>query len=100
MKDWRAVVAIILAVGVSGALIGLTVMEILRDGSVTEAEATVFSTALGAAVGAVATYLGGSGHPKRPAIEHVAGLDDGQLAALGLQRIPQASLTTSKGATT
>lgn len=60
--DWHAIVAIILATGVTLSLIGLTLNKILQDGHITEIESTIFSTALGAAIGAVATYLGGQDH--------------------------------------
>jgi hypothetical protein len=58
--DWHAIVAVILAIGAASTIILLPVMELTRDGHVTEAEATLLSTALGAAIGAVATYLGGA----------------------------------------
>jgi hypothetical protein len=57
--NWHALVAIILAVGASTAIVLLAVMEVVRDGNVTAEEATLLATVLGAAVGAVATYLGG-----------------------------------------
>jgi len=62
--DWHAIVAIILALGAASSIVLLTVMELTRDGHVTPEEATLLSTVLGAAVGAVATYLGGRDRPK------------------------------------
>jgi uncharacterized membrane protein len=57
--DWHGIVAVILAGGVAVTLILELVNIILRDGHVTEVEATILSTAFGAMIGAVATYLGG-----------------------------------------
>jgi len=57
--DWHAIVVIILAVGATTTLILLAVMELQRDGHVTDAEATLLATVLGAVIGAIATYLGG-----------------------------------------
>jgi uncharacterized membrane protein YccC len=49
----------ILAFGVASTIIILAINVILRDGTYTVEETTLLSTALGAMVGAVATYLGG-----------------------------------------
>lgn len=57
--DWHAIVAIIIALGVSISLILLAASEVEHVQHITEAEATVLATVLGAAIGAVATYLGG-----------------------------------------
>jgi len=57
--DWHAIVVIILAIGAVTTLILLAVMELQRDGHVTDAEATLLATVLGAVIGAIATYLGG-----------------------------------------
>lgn len=56
--DWRALCAVILAVGVTAAVIILCLETITHLGPVSDSEAAVLSTVLGAAVGAVATYLG------------------------------------------
>ena len=56
--NWHALVAVILALGAATTIVLLAVMELIRDGNVTAEEATLLSTALGAVVGAVATYLG------------------------------------------
>jgi hypothetical protein len=57
----RDVVAIILSVGVSGTIVLLIVVEFVpHHGHVSDEEAAALSTALGAAIGALATYLGGS----------------------------------------
>jgi hypothetical protein len=54
-------VAIILAIGVSVTLVLLIVVEFFPShGHVSDEEAAVLSTALGAAIGALATYLGTS----------------------------------------
>jgi membrane protein DedA with SNARE-associated domain len=57
--DWSAIVAVILAVGVTGSLLLLSFGELFHDGHLTEAETTTVSTLLGAGIGAIATYLGG-----------------------------------------
>jgi hypothetical protein len=63
MRRWngRDIVAIILAIGVSGTIVLLIVVEFVpHHGHVSDEEAAALSTALGAAIGALATYLGGS----------------------------------------
>jgi len=57
--NWHGIVAIILALGIAITLVLEMVNILLRDGTTTELEATVLSTAFGAAIGAIATYLGG-----------------------------------------
>jgi len=55
----RDIVAIILATGVMLTLVLLVAVEFFSShGHVSDQEAGVLSTALGAAVGALATYLG------------------------------------------
>jgi hypothetical protein len=56
---WHGLAAIILALGVTISLVLLSVMELVRDGAVTPEEATLLATGFGAAIGAIATYLGG-----------------------------------------
>lgn len=60
---WHGIVAVILAVSVGLSLLGLIAIKVVgikTDGTITDIEATIFSTALGAAIGAIAVYLGGS----------------------------------------
>jgi len=57
--DWHGLSAIILAVGISLAIIILSVGEFFHDGHISETEANTISTILGAGIGALATFLGG-----------------------------------------
>jgi hypothetical protein len=58
--DGRDLVAIILATGVSSTIILLILVELVPHHShVSDREADALSVALGAAIGALATYLGG-----------------------------------------
>jgi hypothetical protein len=60
-RDWRPFVAIILTAGVMAVLIILAIGEITQTGPhehLSDTESTLLSTVLGAAVGAIATYLG------------------------------------------
>ena len=61
--NWHGLVAIVLALGLAVAVVLLCLETILHRGPVSDSEAAVLSTVLGAAVGAVATYLGASGAP-------------------------------------
>ena len=54
----RDLAAIILALGVTATLIIIAVGSVIHTGPISTEESTLLSTALGAAVGAVATYLG------------------------------------------
>ena len=58
--NWHGLVAIVLALGLAVAVVLLCLETILHRGPVSDSEAAVLSTVLGAAVGAVATYLGGA----------------------------------------
>lgn len=51
-------VAVILALGITATIILLAVETILHSGTISTQEASLLSTVLGAAIGAVATYLG------------------------------------------
>lgn len=56
--DSRTLIALILAAGTVGAVLLLAASEALSEGHVTLEESSLFSTVLGALIGAVATYLG------------------------------------------
>jgi hypothetical protein len=70
--DWRGVVGVILATGIAGAVIILCLGAVLQSQTISAQGADIISTALGASVGAVATYLGGwsrdrgNGEPDKP----------------------------------
>lgn len=57
-EGWHALVAVILATGVTVAVIVLAVFELVSPGHVTGEESTLLSTVLGTMVGAAAGYLG------------------------------------------
>lgn len=54
----QAVVAVIIALGFSVTIVLLAIPEVQGHGHVSSDEATLLATVLGAAIGAVATYLG------------------------------------------
>ena len=58
MRDWRGVVALVLAVGVAIALVAGVLTAELTPTKVTSEEIAFLSTLGGASVGAVAAYLG------------------------------------------
>jgi hypothetical protein len=58
--DPRGIAAIILAVGLAIAVVVLALGTEFTSRSLSVEEASLLSTVLGAAVGALATYLGGS----------------------------------------
>lgn len=58
MMTWHDLAGIILTLGVSISLVLLIITQVIHDGHLTTDETTVIATVLGAAVGAVATYLG------------------------------------------
>ena len=58
--NWHGLVAIVLALGLATAVVLLCLETILHRGPVSDTEAAVLSTVLGAAIGAIATYLGGA----------------------------------------
>ncbi len=60
-RDWRGVVAVIIASGLALCFILLALGAVLHTSrvSLTPEEAGAISTVLGATVGALATYLGG-----------------------------------------
>lgn len=57
--NWPGVAAVILAAGVAVCVIALAVGTATQSGPISQEDATLLSTVLGAAVGAVATFLGG-----------------------------------------
>lgn len=62
-KQHRGIAGVILAIGVALALIittGTAVAAVVSNGKLTESGAALLSTALGTAIGALATYLGGN----------------------------------------
>jgi len=66
MRNWQGITAVILACGITSTVILLIVVEFVpHHGHVSESEAAALSTALGAAIGAVATYLG-THHNEQP----------------------------------
>lgn len=69
-KDARSLAALVLAAGVGIAVVALAIGVSFTNGPISNEEATLLSTVMGAAVGALATYLGlrnGNGH--EPAAE-------------------------------
>lgn len=56
--SWRGIAAFVLAVGVVATLMTLAIGTVINASSLSELEANILSAVLGAAVGAVATYLG------------------------------------------
>jgi hypothetical protein len=63
-RDWHGLAALILALGVTVSLVIIAAAKLIYDGhGLTDEEAGLFATVLGAAVGALATYLGGHDWP-------------------------------------
>ena len=58
MKSWPGLAAVILAAGVAICVIALALGTATQTGPISQEDATLLSTVLGAAVGAVATFLG------------------------------------------
>lgn len=58
MKDWRGLIALILALGVALAFLSGVIIAEVSPNMITEQETTFFSTLGGAIMGALATYLG------------------------------------------
>lgn len=73
MRRARGITAVILATGVAAAVLITALGAALHTGPVSQTESNLLSTVLGAAVGAVAVYLGGSEHrsssASSPAVE-------------------------------
>lgn len=65
--DWRGLAAIILAAGAAGAVLALAIGSlVVRAVTLSPSEGELLGTVVGATVGAVATWLGGAGRPRRP----------------------------------
>ena len=59
-REWGYfIVTLILAIGVTISIVSLTIVEWRSDGHISEAEATLLATVMGAAIGTIATYIGG-----------------------------------------
>jgi len=58
VRDWHAVVAVLLALGVATVLVLVGIAVVREPGHVTPEENSLLSTLGGACVGALATYLG------------------------------------------
>ena len=56
--DLHGLVAVVLAVGVVAVIVILALATVLHNGPITEEEATVLATIVGAVIGAVAAYMG------------------------------------------
>lgn len=57
--DWRGLTAVILSAGVSIALAVTLIAAVVSSHMISTEESSLISGVLGAAVGAIATYLGG-----------------------------------------
>ena len=66
MRNWPGLAALVLAMGVAICVIALAVGTATQSGPISQEDATLLSTVLGAAVGAVATYLGTHAHDGEP----------------------------------
>jgi hypothetical protein len=65
--DWRGLVALVLALGVLGVLlVGAIAAALNHDRQLTSEDLATVSTVLGAAIGAVAVYLGGRPRSEPP----------------------------------
>lgn len=61
--DLHGVVALVVAFGVMVAIVAMAITASIRGHEFSPDELTVVATILGAAIGAVATYLGGGRRP-------------------------------------
>jgi len=65
--DLHGLVAVILATAIGTTLVIVALETVLHSGAISDSEANVLSTVIGAAIGSIATYLGVSrsnGSPK------------------------------------
>ena len=60
-RNYRGAAALVLAASTAVCVIVLSIGAAVQAGPISQEDATLLSTVLGAAVGAVATYLGGRG---------------------------------------
>jgi hypothetical protein len=65
----RDLVALVLAAGAAVALIVTAVGAAIHRGPISQEESSLLSTALGAAIGAAATYLGIGSHDRAPDLD-------------------------------
>ena len=65
-QDPRGLTALVLAAGIAIAIIAVAVGAAVHEGSVSAEESTLIATVLGAAVGALATYLGTRDRDEEP----------------------------------
>jgi uncharacterized membrane protein YccC len=66
-SSWQGLVAVIVALGVTAGIVLLSVNELTTQGHLNQEAATLLATVLGAAIGAVATFLGmRDSEPKSP----------------------------------
>lgn len=65
MTDLRGLVAVVLAAGVAICVVSLSLGIAVTTGPISQEDSALLSTVLGAAIGAVATYLGGRALPPR-----------------------------------
>lgn len=56
--DLHGLVAVILAASIGATLVIVALETVLHSGAISDAEANVLSTVIGAAIGSIATYLG------------------------------------------
>jgi cytochrome bd-type quinol oxidase subunit 2 len=54
----HGIVAVILAISIGATLVIMALETVLHSGAISDTEANVLSTVIGAAVGSIATYLG------------------------------------------
>jgi hypothetical protein len=66
LSNLRDLVALVLAGGAAVALVVIAVGASVHRGPISQEESSLLSTALGAAVGAIATYLGLAGREHSP----------------------------------
>lgn len=69
---------VILAVGVAATVILLVIETMQHIGPISAQESTVLSTVLGAAIGAIATYLGGHARDGSQSTDDEGGYEKGQ----------------------
>jgi hypothetical protein len=58
VTDWKVIIALVLAMGTAISIVLLSINELVNAGHITASESTLYSTILGALIGALGTYLG------------------------------------------